>query len=317
MSDLEDRLRADALRLGEPAPDLDRALSVAVAAVPARRVPWVLAAAAVVVMALGVAGVLLLRPGGPSRQAPGAASSPASSAPSSAPSAAPGGLVETDDVGFSGVLLDARDPSVLHVYVWPEQRGACGVYHPHAVVDSQTAAAVVIRVAGRQELPPGATRNDCTVESARVSVPVTLRAPLGDRVVYDSLDHHEQYVLDPATVAAPTYLPPGFTGGAVDLSLYENKPVTRRTWTAPRGDRQLRLQVLAAPRSYVLVGPGTPAGTVDGHPAHLTAEPECLWWDTSASRAMLVCVQLEPSSEGAEPPPLPTAELLRVARSLA
>jgi hypothetical protein len=299
-------------------PLLDRALSRR----PRRRRTWLVVAAAVV--ALAAAGISIALTRGPS-----------------ANPAADGRWRTMTDAGFTGAVLDAKDPSRLYVLVeHGEGTGPCSLRDPRAVVTAQDATSVTVRVQGQMRLPASAppTGNfgfTCSI-SGYAQVGVQLDAPLGNRKLFDGLDARPQPVLDPDTVPTPASVPSGYTAEPVTW-----EPDFREAallgldgryaaWAALRryrdgydvldvrvGRPQLFAQPTDTVRDHVTVA-GRRA-VVNGDNGTL-----CVTWTESATRAVQVCAtaQARPvsgaSGEVTQPAaaPLDEQQLRQVADSL-
>jgi hypothetical protein len=247
------------------------------------------------------------------------------------------------NAGFTGAVLDAKDPSRLYVLVeHGEGSGACDLRDPRAVVTAQDASSVTVEVQGQMRLPASAPATGffgftCAI-SGYVQVGVQLDAPLGKRKLFAGADAHPQPVLDPSTVPTPASVPSGYTADAVTWEPnYGIRAQSRSTpddpsasWAALRryrdgydvldvrvGRPQIFTQPTDTVRDHVTVA-GRRA-VVNGYNGTL-----CVTWTESAKRAVQVCstAQSRPvtgaSGEVTQPAaaPLDEQQLLKIADSL-
>lgn len=258
-------------RAGFTAPSLDGMLDAATSR--PTRLRWALpAAAAAVLLAIPVATVVILhRHGSDSRPA-------VRPAPAVTDGSRPVTERSLGALPWANAVLQA-DGKTLSVTV--TQSAACGEPTPsaRAVVATQTPTTVSIRVTGyiRSDAPsvspaPGQT---CSGSSgATYSLAPTVRLELNSRQLVDASTGRRHGVLDARSVPTAGFLPPGFTGGAVDWAEQATVPdpnYFERTYHNPIGTVSIRRSTYD-PVSSELVA-SVPAGTVHGHPARYAAIP--------------------------------------------
>jgi hypothetical protein len=313
MSDLEQRLRADAARPHPgPAPSLDVALGRISARPPAR-----LAALAVAAAVVLIAGVVAVLAGVTHHR-----SVPAGGGSSVAP--AVGYL--PPNVAIRGVWIDPAHPTRLNVSIGyvAGARSCPQLVNGRSHVLSQNATSVHLKVDAYLDgagLPPtgGATPSggassssagsagpDACTGSTDVNVDV-LRAVPGDRAVYVN----DQRVY-PAQINYPRrldYRPAGYAAlGGLSVDPANPDVTVVKTVRGPGG----ATLTVAYGQPAALVATGTVIGAADvnGRPATLTAATghRTITWSLPGR-----CV-LQVTSRGA--PPLSATELIKVARGL-
>lgn len=246
-------------------------------------------------------------------------------------------VVQVDNAGFTGAVLDPDNPKRLYVLVTERAGDApCLLQNPTATVSAHTADAVTITVGGLREVPATAAPGKRVTYACRatvyVQVSVDLSAPLDGRQVVDAASGTAQPVLDPRTVPTPGYVPSGYQAQPVTWQPGTGTPDATAAmpegWAALRsytkGPAELDVRV-AAPTLFEGANPVGHA-TVAGSAATITQSGGtlCMTWPQTVQRSVQVCsapdtTTLAGASASAAPPdtaPLDQQELLRVARSL-